>query len=140
MGDIADVNDVIKPPRISQSVHGYLELTNNYPTRLDLSNSWDKDEVLSYDQVTIDDETSQAGSFVMFYAINTETDKTSNTFRPMRINPRPYPIKTTNTSNEENMLKNISKVEKINRFRKGYVTTLAQNFQGLHLIDRNALP
>ena len=42
------VSDLIKessdtlPPRVLQSVHGYFNLRADYPTRLNLSNSWDK--------------------------------------------------------------------------------------------------
>jgi len=135
--DIAEFNDVWKPPRILQNVHGYLELMSNYPTRLDLGNSWDKDKVFMHDKVTIDDKESVGASFVFFYAINSKIDKVSKTFRPMMINPRPYPIKTVNTTNE-NMLKNVSKVEKIDEFKKGFVDASAQNSHGLNLKDRDS--
>ena len=41
---ISESSDLI-PPRILQSVHGYVDLRQDYPTRLNLSASWDKDAV-----------------------------------------------------------------------------------------------
>lgn len=41
---INESSDLI-PPRILQSVHGYVDLRYDYPTRLNLSASWDKDAV-----------------------------------------------------------------------------------------------
>ena len=41
---ISESSDLI-PPRILQSVHGYVDLRHDYPTRLNLSASWDKDAV-----------------------------------------------------------------------------------------------
>ena len=34
-----------RPPRILQSVHGFYLMHSEYPTKLKLSNSWDKDTV-----------------------------------------------------------------------------------------------
>ena len=58
--EVQEINDPIKPPRISQNVHGYFELASErgkatglqnkdvgLSTRLDLCNSWDKDTVAS---------------------------------------------------------------------------------------------
>ena len=44
---IKESSDLI-PPRILQSVHGYVHLRDDYPTRLNLSASWDKDAVRSF--------------------------------------------------------------------------------------------
>ena len=44
---IKESSDLI-PPRILQSVHGYVDLRHDYPTRLNLSASWDKDAVRSF--------------------------------------------------------------------------------------------
>ncbi|XP_028408011.1 uncharacterized protein LOC114530616 [Dendronephthya gigantea] len=48
------------PPRISQSVHGFFQLRNDYPTRLNMTASWDK-ETLKGDVnfYIIDGETGQ---------------------------------------------------------------------------------
>ena len=58
--EVQEINDPIKPPRITQNVHGYFELASErgkatglqsnsvgLSTRLDLCNSWDKDTVAS---------------------------------------------------------------------------------------------
>ena len=80
--DIENINDPILPPRISQSVHGLLELNNRHPTRLDLSNQWDIDTVIS-SGIDVDGEGIETGSVVYFYAIDSET------FNPIEINPKP---------------------------------------------------
>ena len=36
------------PPRILQSVHGFFQLKNHYPTRLNMTASWDKETVINY--------------------------------------------------------------------------------------------
>ena len=41
---IKESSDLI-PPRILQSVHGYVDLRHDFPTRLNLSASWDEDAV-----------------------------------------------------------------------------------------------
>ena len=83
--DINNINDKYLPPRILQNVHGYFELNTRYPTRLDLSNSWDKytvensmflDNLQNVDFVPV----------VYFYAIDTKT------FCPIEISPKPCPI------------------------------------------------
>jgi len=56
-------------PRIMQNVHGYFTLNDDFPTRLDLSHSWDAEMVM--------DRT------VYFYAIDTHTGK------PMTCEPKP---------------------------------------------------
>jgi hypothetical protein len=43
---IKESSDLI-PRRIQQSVHGYLPLMTDYPTRLNLRGSWDKNKVSS---------------------------------------------------------------------------------------------
>ena len=83
--DIENVNDSVLPPRILQSVHGFLELNENYPTRLDLSNSWDKETVIT-SSICVDGEEVDVGQVVYFYAIDTET------FSPIEIDPKPHPI------------------------------------------------
>lgn len=53
-----------RPPRILQSVHGFYLMHPNYPTRLKLSNSWDKDTVKD--------------GKVYFYDINAKTGQPYN--------------------------------------------------------------
>ena len=43
---IGESSDII-PPRILQSVHGYFNLRDDHPTRLNLSSSWDPKTVSS---------------------------------------------------------------------------------------------
>ena len=83
--DIENSNDPVPPPRILQSVHGYLELNKKYQTRLDLGNSWDKDTV-TYSKFNVDGEPIEECQLVYFYAIDTET------FNPIEISPKPTPI------------------------------------------------
>ena len=83
--DIENINDPILPPRILQSVHGLLELNNRHPTRLDLSNQWDKNTVSS-SGIDVDGKNLETGSVVYFYAIDSET------FNPIEINPKPTPV------------------------------------------------
>ena len=82
---IEDINDLVLPPRILQSVHGLLELNNHHPTRLDLSNNWDMDTVIP-SGINVDGEHVETGSVVYFYAIDSET------FNPIEINPKPCPV------------------------------------------------
>ena len=83
--NIDEINDPVLPPRIMQSVHGFLELNNRYPTRLDLSNQWDKNTVLP-SSINVEGEEMEIGPVVFFYAID------SKSFNPIEINPRPGPI------------------------------------------------
>ena len=83
--NIEEVNDPVLPPRIMQSINGFFELNNKYPTRLDLSNQWDK-ETVKPKVLNVDGEEEEVGKLVHFYAIDTKT------FQPIEVNPKPCPI------------------------------------------------
>ena len=80
-----NINDKYLPPRILQNVHGYFELNTRYPTRLDLSNSWDKYTVEN-SRFFDNPQNVDFVPVVYFYAIDTKT------FCPIEISPKPCPI------------------------------------------------
>ena len=61
---------LITPPRYLQNVHGYFHLNDDFPTKLDLSNSWDPTQV-KYMSVS-------------FYAIDTQ-----GTGQPISMTTKP---------------------------------------------------
>lgn len=100
--NIENVNDPILPPRILQSVHGFFKLSTTHPTRLDLSNQWDK-ETLPDTDMTVDGETINTGPVVCFYAID------SVSFNPKEIYPKPHPVSAK--YNSDSLTSTLSKLE-----------------------------
>ena len=84
--NVESVNDSVLPPRILQSVHGFFRLSTIHPTRLDLSNQWDKNTVTDI-SVHSNGEKIQTRSVVCFYTIDCKS------FNPIEVNPKPYPVR-----------------------------------------------
>ena len=73
LAGLTDTSSPTRPPRILQSIHGLFVMHPNHPTRLKLTNSWDKDTVKD--------------NKVFFYEVNATTGK------PQEVRPVPAPRK-----------------------------------------------
>ena len=64
---------------------------NDLPTRLDLSNNWDKDTISS--SIFMSEDGPKEGEFVYFYAV--QCDGINHQVKAVEINPKPRPIRAT---------------------------------------------